>query len=283
MATMQHCVDINKAKGYVLDSETCKFKPKPKPPILKKGRNIFEVKENLPSGLNAELGDFSKREGQFKNYENTKNQFEPLPDNQTETQIEKEENQKLAIAQLQPTNNASKLGKIPLQNVIEKDTKGTRHSQTRWSKKNNPANVRTSINILRKTRAKKRRNKYTLQQLNVSKRVQEHRAKVPKGVRKTRIQARKAAEAMAMQEQPRVPVKPPKRRKQEPAAKNNALALRVRARKAAAIRLKELEEAELKAKANRLEAEGDLLAQELGSNSGSNANLRPNSGEGLNE
>ena len=277
MATMQHCVDINKAKGYVLDSETCKFKPKPKPPILKKGRNIFEVKENLPSGLNAELGDFSKREGQFKNYENTKNQFEPLPDNQTETQIEKEENQKLAIAQLQPTNNASKLGKIPLQNVIEKDTKGTRHSQTRWSKKNNPANVRTSINILRKTRAKKRRNKYTLQELNVSKRVQEHRAKVPKGTRKTRIQARKAAEARAM---PRVPVIPPRRQKQEPVPTNNVVAKRFQARKADAIRLKELEKetklAELKAKANRLQAEGDLLAQELGSNSGSNANLRPN-------
>ena len=167
------------------------------------------------------------------------------------------------------------------------------YNQRRW--KQGPAVVRSSVNLTRAKRAAKVGQNHTLQEIVESKRIKDQRQQMKeqqlqaKG--KTKIQARRNAEARAKIAQPvnvQAPVKKTRQRKQNsPAPNTNKVKTRFQARKAAAIRLKELERdtqlAELKAKANRLEAEGDLLAQELGSSSGSNANLRPNSGEGWNE
>ncbi len=252
MATMQQCVSKMKEKNMQLNPDTCKFEPKRKAPILKKGRNVFEVRENLSTGLNAELGELPPV------YQDTKNQWSPIKFTAAQMKKEKIDKEKekihqVAIAQLQPTNNASKLGNMSLQNILNNEK---RHNKTRWTKKQKPANVRSSINVLRKTLAKKRRKPYNLQTLVPSNRVTAYRSKFIQGnPKKTRVQSRRNAEARARAKiaQPvnievPAPVKKTRQRKQKqnsPAPNTNKLKKRVLARKAKAERLEAERLAEL--------------------------------------
>lgn len=315
MATMQQCVTKMKEQDMVLNPDTCKFvrktkaksksrplltetpKFQPRPivmqtqkPILKTGE-FFEQKQ--PSGLNAELAEIAPavKFGR-KKYNNTQNFDNPHDDfvvkKRTQSQLGKEQKNYLKTAKLQPTNHPEMQGENFLGNILNNNNL---YNQRRW--KQGPAVVRSSVNLTRAKRAAKVGQTHTLQEIVESKRIKDQRQQMKeqqlqaKG--KTKIQARRNAEAIARAKivQPvniEAPVKKTRRRKQNsPAPNTNKVKTRFQARKAAAIRLKELERdtqlAELKAKANRLEAEGDLLAQELGSSSGSNANLRPNSDE----
>ena len=304
MSTMQQCVTKMKEQDMTLNPDTCKFvrkskskakslpteKPKfqPRPivmqtqkPILKTGE-FFEQKQ--PSGLNAELAEIAPA------VKFGRNDF--VVKKRTQPQLGKEQKNYLKTAKLQPTNHPEMQGENFLGNILKNNNL---YNQRRW--KQGPAVVRSSVNLTRAKRAAKVGQKHTLQKIVESKRIKDQRQKMKEQQLqtqgKTTIQARRNAEAIARAKiaqsvNVQALVKKTRRHNQNsPAPNTNRVKTRFQARKAAAIRLKALEKetklAELKAKANRLEAEGDLLAQELGSNSGSNANLRPNSGEGLNE
>jgi hypothetical protein len=325
MATMQQCVTKMKEQDMELNPETCKFvrktkgkskgKSKPPPPkkpkfqprpivmqtqkpILKTGE-FFEQKQ--PSGLNAELAEIVPAvKFDRKKYKNTQKFDNPHDDfvdrKRTPAQLQKEQKNYLITSKLQPTNHPEMEGEDFLAN-LRNDNK--RYNQTRWTR--GPAVVRSSVNLTRAKRAKELGKKYNLQEIVTSNRIKEQRQHMKEqqlqAQGKTKIQARRNAEATAKARakiaQPvnvKAPVKKTRQRKQNsPEPNTNKVKTRFQARKAAAIRLKELERvtqlAELKSKENRLEDEGDLLAQELkyNSNSGSNANLRPNSDERWNE
>ena len=324
MATMQQCVTKMKEKDMELNPETCKFvrktktKAKPLPtenpkfqprpivmqtqkPILKTG-DFFEQKQ--PSGLNAELAEIPAVKFDRKKYKNTQNFDDPHDDfaliKRTQAQLGKEQKNYLKTAKLQPTNHPEMQGETFLGNIVNNNNL---YNQRRW--KQGPAVVRSSVNLTRAKRAPQVGKKHDLQEIVESKRIKDQRQKMKEqqlqAQGKTKIQARRNAEAIAKAKiaQPvniEAPVKKTRRRKQNsPAPNTNKVKTRFQARKAAAIRLKELEQAEaerlgrfqerkadterlaeieresqhvaLRAKANRLEAEGDLLAQELGSNS----------------
>ena len=289
------------------------------PPILKKGKKIQLFEEKLPTGLDAELSKMKEpivkiNNKVLENNQNFNNPYtwspEPEPDlnklskaqlkkeqARLKKEQEKEKNIKLATALLPPTNNPSVFGTKTLQQVYD-EGRDNRYNPSDWTKKYKytPAEVRSSINLTRAKKAKETKTNYDLQPFNENARVKrteekkerenikrelENTARENKAKNTRKLQVRKRGNATRTNV-----VQPSKGRKKEaqvPVATTNVVAMRVQARMDAAIRLKELErDAQrdaLRAKATRLEDEGDLLAQELGSNSGSNANLRLNSGE----
>ena len=232
-----------------------------------------------------------QHQAQLKQYQKELNTRQKELNKQREEE-EKEENRKLAMALLPPTNNPSVFGTKTLQQVYD-EGRDTRYIPSEWTKayKYTPAEVRSSINLTRAKKAKETNTNYGLQPFNKNALVQrmkekearekikrdlENKAKENKARATRKLQVRKKANAKRTNvAQPR---KGRKKEAQEPVAKNTELLEKVKARKREVERLAEIEKnakyAELKARGNRAQAEADLLANELGSNSGSNANLR---------